>query len=514
MSNVPYEEPEYTKEEWEEIRGRPLFELRDGRQVLDIAASEKLYQIMEEKPEAPHREDTGYEWNDAGMAELFAKLYDHEARYCPEHKVWYTYHSGAWREDVGALLAAEKLKEFMRLMILYCGEILDDARRKDYTAFVNRMGDRRMRERILKDAAGKMIINAVEFDSNPNLINCLNGTYDLSTFTFRPARWQDFITMQTNFKHSDDIFLRCPRWEQFVDEVTEGDKLKAKYLQRALGYSLLGKSNEECMFILHGKTTRNGKSTMLNTIEYMLGDYSTVSPVGLICKSDRKKDEDAATPSIIRLKGKRFVTMAESNEYGQLDEERIKLFTGGEAVTGRALYQSAVTFIPQFTMWLSCNDLPAVRDKSLFASDRVRVIEFNRHFKPEEQDKDLKESFMTQESMTGIFQWLVNGYKSYTDYGLVMPEHMTKVVRKYEQDNDLVLQFLTEKCVTDDEASIKCSDLYKAYKAWCRGEGLFSCSSFKFRGEMERHPEWFKKISLSAGVQMYRGLRLKGVQLI
>ena len=138
------------------------------------------------------------------------------------------------------------------------------------------------------------------------------------------------------------------------------------------------------MFILHGKTTRNGKSTLLNTIETMLGDYAKVAPVGMICRGDRQKDAEAASPTLAGLKGKRFVTMSESNEYGKLDEEKIKQFTGGEEISARALYQSAITFKPQFTLWLSCNDLPMVTDKSLFASERIKVIEFNRHFSPAE----------------------------------------------------------------------------------------------------------------------------------
>ncbi len=76
------------------------------------------------------------------------------------------------------------------------------------------------------------------------------------------------------------------------------------------------------MFILHGKTTRNGKSTLLNTIETMLGDYAKVAPVGMICRGDRQKDAEAASPTLAGLKGKRFVTMSESNEYGKLDEEK------------------------------------------------------------------------------------------------------------------------------------------------------------------------------------------------
>ena len=64
-------------------------------------------------------------------------------------------------------------------MIFYCGEIVDDETRKSYTSFVNKMGDRRMRDRILKDATGELRISATDFDADPYLINCLNGTYSL-----------------------------------------------------------------------------------------------------------------------------------------------------------------------------------------------------------------------------------------------------------------------------------------------------------------------------------------------
>ena len=408
-------------------------------------------------------------------------------------------------------------------MILYCGEITDDDTRKSYTAFVNKMGDRRMRDRILKDATGELRISAVDFDANPYLINCQNGTYSLEDFSFREARWDDFITMQTNFRHTVRRDVKCKRWEQFIEEVTQGDKDKADFLQRALGYSMLGMSNEECMFILHGKTTRNGKSTLLNTIEYMLGDYAKVAPVGMICRGDRQKDAEAASPTLAGLKGKRFVTMSESNEYGKLDEEKIKQLTGGEEISARALYQSAITYRPQFTLWLSCNDLPMVTDKSLFASQRIKVIEFNRHFTPQEQDTHLKDELTSLEAMSGIFMWLVRGYIKYKENGLAMADAMAKVVAKYERDNDLVLQFLESRCVRvpEDENNpygeknkrtlIKAKDLYNAFKLWAKSEGAYVLSARKFNAEMERHPEWFDRKSTSSGFVIYWGVKLKEV---
>lgn len=488
-----------------------LFQTRNGRVIMDEDLSIKIYKIKHYRPEKADETSSGFEWSEMGMANLFGLLYAEEVRYCPEHKSWYTYFEGVWRKDEGAILVSERIKDFVRLMILYCGEIEDDGLRKAYTSFINKMGDRRMRDRILKDATGELRISAVEFDSNPFLINCLNGTYDLSDFSFREHNWEDFLTMQTTFKHTISREIKCERWEKFIDEITENDKEKADFLQRALGYSMLGVSNEECMFILHGKTTRNGKSTLLNTIETMLGDYAKVAPVGMICRGDRQKDAEAASPTLAGLKGKRFVTMSESNEYGKLDEEKIKQLTGGENISARALYQSAITFKPQFTLWLSCNDLPMVTDKSLFASERIKVVEFNRHFKPEEQDTHLKDELCKQENLSGIFMWLIRGYIHYKKHGLTMVSHLKDVVSKYERDNDIVLQFLENRCEQAEDKTIRAKDLYQAFKVWAKSEGAYILSARKFNSEMERHPEWFDRKSTSSGFVIYWGLKLKEV---
>ena len=207
----------------------------------------------------------------------------------------------------------------------------------------------------------------------------------------------------------------------------------------------------------------------------------------------------AANPMLASLKGKRFVTMAESNQYGKLDEETIKQLTGGEEIKARNLYEATTTFLPQFTLWLSCNDLPSVNDKSLFASDRVRVVEFNRHFSEDEQDKNLKSEFQTQEAMRGIFTWLLEGYFKYKRFGLKMSPAMRQVVKQYEKDNDLALQFLEEKCEKAEGAYTRAKTLYDAYKIWC-----------KSNADMEAHPEWHGGKTVYSGYPTYRDIRMKG----
>ena len=86
----------------------PLFQLSNGRYILDEGISEKMFLIKEKHPETSHQvSSTGYSWDESGMAELFSECYENDTRYCPEAKSWFTYYNGAWRKDTGSLLVAE-----------------------------------------------------------------------------------------------------------------------------------------------------------------------------------------------------------------------------------------------------------------------------------------------------------------------------------------------------------------------------------------------------------------------
>ena len=495
----------------------PPYVFKNGTSITDENLAAKMWAIVEKAPEKPYQEnDTPYTWDEDGMADLFSELYKNDTRFCAATKSWYTYDGTRWRKDLEGILVSEKIKEFAALMRLYCAEIEDEQVKAKYFTFIKGMGDRRWRDRMMKDARGKLGISAEEFDAHPNLINCKNGTFDLSDGSFREHDWRDFLTMITNFDYTvQDV--DCPRWRQFITEVTcDGGKEnkpnpgKADYLQRALGYTILGSSKEECMFILHGSTTRNGKSTLLDAVNHLLGDYSTVAPVGIICKRYNDESAEAASPVLADLKGRRMVTMSENDSGSRLNESTLKQYTGGEPITARALYCSPITYTPLFTMWLSCNDLPAVHDDSLFASDRIRLIEFKRHFSNAEQDKDLKDYFKTQKAMEGIFHWLVEGYFRYKKYGLAMPEEMQKATKVYADDNDLALQFLMEKCETCDEGGSKGKALYDAYKIWCKSNGFYVCNAKRFYAGIGKHPDWYKDKRKSNGQTVYDGLKLKG----
>ena len=55
--------------------------------------------------------------------------------------------------------------------------------------------------------------------------------------------------------------------------MTGEDRDLQDFLQRAVGYTLTGDTREQCFFLLYG-TGANGKSTFLETLQALLGDYA------------------------------------------------------------------------------------------------------------------------------------------------------------------------------------------------------------------------------------------------
>lgn len=437
-----------------------------------------------------HTDD--YPLNDIGASELFSECYRFNTLYCPENKTWYCYNGQKWEKDTQATLVNEKLKDFVEFMQLYLVEIkenIDEKEQKSYLSFIAKLSSRNERDKIIKDAQSCMAIPFNQFDANPYLINCKNGTYDLKTSAYHPFRADDFLTFQTdcNFPVST-LDVDGDRWNEFIDEIMCGDQNLEHYLQKVLGYALDGVNREEKMFIFYGQTTRNGKSTLINSILKVLGDYGTSADVHILTLNGGNQDPSKPNPAICGLKGKRYLSLNETDDNSRLNESLLKNYTGNDPISTRELYGSTFTFVPQFTIFMSGNNLPEILDKSVFTSERVVVIPFNRHFNRDEQDKELKEKFATDSVKTYIFKWLLKGYKMYKQEGLNdAPECVVEQVEQYEKDNDISALFIDEKTESNLTSKVLRSGLYYAFKNYCKANGYLNVkSSQKFYKDVER----------------------------
>ena len=442
----------------------------------DIALFNKILSLK------PHN-SVNFLWNDIGLGNLFAECFREEERFCVDNQKWYIYSNGVWKIDKGDILSQGNMQRLLQLLHLYVKEVStgyndeEDAVLKKYDQYINKSSSDSILRRALNASKNSLVIDITDFDKDPYLLNCKNGVFDLRTLKFRQAVAEDYFTRVLDSAYlPESLVPRCKRWYTFIDEITSGDKEKANYLQKALGYSLLGENTRECMFIAYGAKTRNGKGTLFNTIARVLGlgkenGYGSTIKSGLICESKYKeKDYNAPEPMLADTVGIRYLTLSETKDDITLDETAIKSLTGRDPLKTRQLHSSAFVFTPQFTIWLSTNFLPRVNDDSVFKSDRIWVIPFNEHFDEKNRDDNLKELFIQDSNKITVLRWLIEGYKKFVKEGLNPPDCVIEATQQYAKINDRILCF-KEDCLEDAEGeTVSNALMYAKYKSWCADE--------------------------------------------
>lgn len=449
------------------------YQLSNGQVIEDADMSEMMYRIMKLKPHASFV----YSWDDIGMATLMSDLYHNNIRYCPQNDCWYIWDK-CWQKQGENGAISDMLQTLLNLLILYCMEIshevADDKEAVEiidkYRKYISSIRKYTQMRNIMEVLKTMVRMSLKDMDSNPYLLNTTTLAYDLRTGEVIQNIEQFNVTKKTTCSLPNAFTKRCDRWYQFIDEITGGDKDKAQFLQRALGYSILGVNREECMFIAYGAKTRNGKGTLFSTISTVLGeDYADSAPPDLICenKSGRTTDFNAPQPALAKLVGTRIVRMSESARDVRLDAASMKTMTGRDTLVTRGLFQNSFNFTPQFTLWLETNHLPAATDDTVFTSNRIWVIEFNEQFTERKQDKNLKELFALPENRPTILQWLFDGCADYIKNGLSAPECIVESTKNYRKLHDRIGNFLEEICEIGDDKKIPRGSLYSAYSQWC-----------------------------------------------
>ena len=446
--------------------------------------------ISAEKAEALNRlralrpwQDERYSNSDIGNGYLFADFYKNTARFVSERKCWFVYDGRAWQADTGNLQAMEKCKELAVLLFLLTAEITDSTLRDVCLKRAARWYNRSVRETILKDASGVYSLRTADFDRDPYLLNCQNGTLNLRTGEFREHRAEDFLSLTSGVSYDADA--RCPRWERFMEEIMRSaDEAatteKVKYLQKAFGYALTGNTRYECLFILYGATTRNGKGTAMETFLRLMGDYGkTARPETIGARF--QQNGNAPSEDVARLNGARFVNISEPDKKLTLSAALVKSLTGNDTITARYLHENSFEYRPQFKMFINTNYLPQITDLTLFSSGRIKTIPFERHFEEWEQDRKLKELFAEPENLSGILNWCIKGLRLLEAEGFAEPQAVRTATAEYEHESDKIALFL-EECLQEEKGALcRTSMVYEAYTRWCEGNGFYAENTRNFR---------------------------------
>ena len=380
--------------------------------------------------------------NDRGSADLFATIFKNVSRYNPTKKDWMYYDKTRWTADTEGMRAKRNAKMLADVLVRYSVTAsLPDDKRQSYIKYAAGMMNYRNRNVMITDAKDLNFFENTELDKDDFLINCRNCVLDLSEDQPKVLEHNADLLLSKICNASYNPAATCTLWEKTVNEIMQGDTAKIKYLQKMSGRFLTGDTSEEEFYIFFGATTRNGKSTITEILLYLLGDYATtISPESLAIKAN--KDSRTASPDIAKLAGTRLVVASEPPRRMLFDSSLVKTLTGRDTVSARFLHENEFQFKPKFKLILNSNYLPVISDKTVFSSNRVKVVPFERHFTEKEQNKHLKEQL--QQEIDGILNWCIQGLSLYRKEGLEPPTAVQIATHEYSEDSDKIGKFISE----------------------------------------------------------------------
>ena len=343
----------------------------------------------------------------------------------------------------------------------------------------------------------EVLCQAVDLDADANGICTPSGIVNLRTGELRPAKKGiDLNTRQTTVPVGD---VPTPLWNQFLAEVIE-DEDRILYLQELLGAALFGDSRFHVLPVLVG-TGANGKSTLLDVVAKILGDYSATMPENFLLESGTS----AHPTEIARLRGVRFAVASETRPDGRFNEARVKMLTGGDMLSARFMNQNFFDFKPTHTLFLAVNHLPEVKSGGDGFWRRLRKLDFRKTVPPEKRKENLAELMVEQEG-PGILKWIIEGAVRITEFGMTEPDSVKIATQAYRHEEDHIAKFLDEKVILADNASVTKTAVYNAYRDWCGENGEKSVPQNNFNRELKSRLGVAE--STSVGFKMFVGMEL------
>lgn len=449
-----------------------------------------------EAAQEPVRPKRPYDLSDTGNGHRLRDLFGHKFRWVEDFKSWMRYDGKSWARDSthAVTQAAEASTELMWDQLDTMERDLDegdDEGAKKVDAFRKHVktsrSDRGIKAAVSRFAAQRGIaVGPDAFDAKANLVTVHNGVLDLNTLELHDHSPEHMLTRTFNASYAKDA--GCPKWMDFLEKVLPDPEVRS-YIQRAMGYTLLGEADRRVMFLLYGPSG-TGKSQFTEALAHVFGSFGQTAAASTF----RKKHGNAsATNDLHGLKGKRLITSSETSETSELDEELLKRFTGRDQITSRDLYEKFQSWIPEGIIWLTTNFLPRLSSDDNAVWMRVKPIEFAQVFAGTVEDQPNIGVQIAREEGAGILNWLLDGIAAYRTHGLKEPEKVTQNSADHRRESDNVAQFLEE--ALDDglliqEAGandLKVSIVFDRYEHWCKQNRIPPLGIRRFNQRLTSH---------------------------
>jgi putative DNA primase/helicase len=416
----------------------------------------------------PDPEHDPRRWNqtDLGAAEAFAHRHGDDIRFDYQQERWLLWDQHYWRSDADSAIYRLAHRHVRQWQIDCATLVPDKDERKQWNEYLMRLEKRSGLENFI--AISKTLKPVADdgerWDFNPMIFAVPNGVIDLRSGDLRPGRRDDRLTFQSSTLYDAD--KTCPRWEQFLQEIFDGNNEIIGYIQRALGYSLTGDMSEQCFFMCVGHGS-NGKSTFLATLEAVWGKYSYTTDIKTFTTNNQSADQGF---DLAELAHRRLILASETKANSHLNEQALKNFTGGEKINAQRKYGHPFEYSPTGKIWIGVNHQPRVKDDSFGFWRRVRIVPFERTFAGSAVNARLRDELIAE--APGILNWAIVGCLAWQRDGLVPPASVFTATDAYRDAEDPLAEFLAEATEADSDAQTPAIGLFRAYTQWAQDQGL------------------------------------------
>lgn len=407
---------------------------------------------------------------DTGFAERFSFYHKDKAIFQSDAGVWLVWDGKRWNpdpklifmRDLGMKTAKTILEEIRALP-----EHMKDAKKSCWQFYVKSEGRDRINAGITLAASLGMAKPLDVFDRDHYALNCANGTVDLKTGDLMPHKKEDFITKLSPVEYDENA--RDEMFSQFIKSTTNGDNDLEQYLQRACGYSLTGLNHEKCLFIVYSEQTDTGKSSFVEGILAVAGDYGLSLDIETLLSGQH--GHNTARYDLAKLQGVRVACVAESAAGREFSGEIIKRLTGGDKMRAREIHQSSVQFDQTHKLWICTNYAPAPTDGGDEATwNRLRRVPFNHQIPVEQRNPMIKRALADPSSQTcrALLTWAIQGVAMWlSSQRLGTCKAVEDSTAEYKSESDPLADFFADCCETNPLNQVTSQELYDAYTKWC-----------------------------------------------
>jgi putative DNA primase/helicase len=481
---------------WDPANGKGLDDLLQAGgtyQILDRQEAIKYlsqYATLDEQEELDEKEYYRTEWSEA---KSLMGSYGKDMTFIPEWNDFLIWNGKIWEKDSygPAILYKKHLDERLKSQLAKLAGMAREDALKDGSIKWLMSGHKLTRLNNVVSHLKSEVDMRKKVQEIPvvrNVITCPNGTVDLSNGELRNPKRSDW--QQAFCPTKFDPQAQCPRWLKLLDDVFLGSQPLIHYVQKLFGMAITGQPNDHLFPVFVGDG-RNGKSTILGTIQQVLGS----GLAGAVDSNHLCKGNDRHPTWLSSFHGKRLMVAQETARGAELNVSLVKSLTGGDQITCRRMHENEWTFLPTHTLILCTNERPNIPESNTAIWARIALVPFKASFSVENGNLDTTLPVKILEESEGILNWLVQGSLLYQKEGLTKPDEIVKQVQEYREDNDpeQSIHMWLDQFTFDHDIWIRSGELYQHYYQWTLTAAIKALGIKNFTIAMSKQKEWERR---------------------